>query len=143
MRKMKGLSLVEAIASICLFGLGLFHGIRGLFWLLADENTQHDSPLYTSLSSIMPLNVWGFLIFLSGLSFVFASWKLPKHQVSNALYIFLLIGGLLSSLLCFAIALIGYGNAINWLTPSQLIVLSGVGGMLAFFGGMTVWQRNM
>lgn len=143
MQRMKGLSLVEAIASICLFSLGLFHSTRGLFWLLADGSTKHDSPLYDSLSIVMPLNVWGALVLLSGLSFIFASWKLPKHQVSNALYIFLFIGGLLSSLLCFAIALIGYGNAINWLTPSQLIVLSGVGGMLAFFGGMTVWQRNM
>lgn len=143
MRRMKGLSPIEAIASISLFGLGLFHCARGLFWLLADENTQHDSPLYTGLSSIMPLNIWGFLLLIGGLAFMFASWKLPKHQVSNAPYVFLLIGGLSSSVVYFAIATIGYSNAANWLVPSQLIVLSGVGGMLAFFGGMTVWQRNM
>lgn len=143
MKKMKGMSPVEAIASICLFGLGLFHGTRGLFWILANENTKHDNSFYSSLSIVMPLSFWGVIILVSGIAFMFASWKMPKHQVSNALYIFLLIGGLLSSVACFAIALIGYGNATNWIVPSQLIVLSGVGGMLAFFGGMTAWQRNM
>lgn len=138
----KSLSIVEALASVLLFGLGLFHSARGLFWVISNETINHDSTFYNSLSSVMPLNMWGAIILISGLLFMIASWKVPKYEISKALYIYMFAGGFLSSVTYFAIAIIGFGDAINWLTPTQLVVLSGVGGMLAFFGGMTLWQKN-
>ncbi|WP_205710594.1 hypothetical protein [Jeotgalicoccus sp. S0W5] len=68
--------------------------------------------------------------------------KLPKRNTTISFAWFLLIGGLGSSVAYFIITIAGFGNAVNWLTPVQYITLSGMNGMLAFLGGLRVWQMK-
>ena len=140
----KKMSYSEVIASIMLFGSGLLTFERGIFWIIETEESMFDSSLYTTLSYVVPLWAWGVLFALSGLMVIGASWKLPKRDTAISFAYFLLIGGLGSSVAYFIITIAGFGSATNWLTPVQYITLSGMNGMLAFLGGLRVWQmKNM
>ena len=140
----KKMSYSEVIASIMLFGSGLLTMERGIFWIIETGESMSDSRLYTTLSYVMPLWAWGVLFALSGLMVIGASWKLPKRDTAISFAYFLLIGGLGSAVAYFIITIAGFGSATNWLTPVQYITLSGMNGMLAFLGGLRVWQmKNM
>jgi len=138
----KKMSYAETIASIMLFASGLFTIERGIFWIMENGRSISDSSLYTTLNYAMPLWCWGVIFTLSGLLVIGASLTLPKRDTTISFAWFLLIGGLGSSVAYFIITIAGFGNAVNWLTPVQYITLSGMNGMLAFLGGLRVWQMK-
>ena len=139
----KQLSLSESIASTLLLALGLLTTARGAFWVFNSENTN-DSKLYASLATVMPLWAWAIGFVVGGLLLILSSWYLPRRNIKKRFAVTLLIGGGLSSASYFIVAIAGFGNAINWLTPMQLIIFSMSTLMLAFFGGTMLWQkRNM
>lgn len=129
----------EIIASLMLFGTGIFTMTRGIFWVIETDESMFDSQLYTVLSYAMPLWMWGLLFLFGGLFSILASWRLPKRETAKNFAWFLLLGGLISSLSYFVITVAGFGNASNWMTPVQYIILSGVNGVLAFLGGVRIW----
>ena len=136
------MSYTEIIASLMLFGSGMLTVERGIFWIVETDKSMFDSHLYVTLSNAMPLLAWGVLFTLSGMFVILASWRLPKRNVSNSFALFLLIGGLGSSVAYFVITIAGFGSATNWLAPVQYITLSGMNGMLAFLGGIRVCRKK-
>lgn len=136
------MSYTEIIASLMLFGSGMLTVERGIFWIVETDKSMFDSHLYAILGHVMPLFAWGMLFTLSGMFVILASWRLPKRDVSNSFALFLLIGGLGSSVAYFVITIAGFGSAANWLTPVQYITLSGMNGMLAFLGGIRVCRKK-
>lgn len=136
------MSYTEIIASLMLFGSGMLTVERGIFWIVETDKSMFDSHLYFTLSHAMPLLAWGVLFTLSGMFVILASWRLPKRDVSNSFALFLLIGGLGSSVAYFVITIAGFGSATNWLAPVQYITLSGMNGMLAFLGGIRVCRKK-
>ena len=139
----KHMSYAEMIASLMLIGTGLMTMERGLFWIIETDTSLFDSHLYATLSLVMPLWIWGLIFALSGLFVILASLKLPKRDTAISFAIFLLIGGLGSSVAYFIITIAGFGNAETWLTPVQYITLSGLNGILAFIGGVRIWQTKI
>lgn len=140
--KEKKLNYSEAIASILLFSVGLFHMIRGVFWIVSESDTKHDSLMYQQLDLIMPLYVWGVVLSLGALFFLLASITLPRHHISKSFSLFLLMGGIVCGIVYFAVAVVGFSYAINWLTPAQLVVLSTSSVMLGFYGGAVLWSKK-
>ena len=137
------LSMSESIASTLLLALGMLTTTRGAFWMFNPENTS-DSKLYASLAAVMPLWAWAIGFVIGGLLLILSSWYLPRRDIKKRFAVTLLIGGGLSSASYFIVAIAGFGNAINWLLPTQLIIFSMSTLMLAFFGGTLLWQkRNM
>ena len=142
-RREEQLSVSESIASTLLLALGLLTTARGTFWMFNSENTS-DSNLYASLAGVMPLWAWAIGFVIGGLLLILSSWYLPRRNIKKRFAVTLLIGGGLSSASYFIVAIAGFGNAVNWLTPMQLIIFSMSTLMLAFFGGTMLWQkRNM
>ena len=136
-------SMSESIASTLLLALGLLTTARGTYWIFNPENTN-DSSLYKSLAAVMPLWGWAIGFVIGGLLIILSSWYLPRRNIKKRFAVTLLIGGGISSASYFIVAIAGFGNAINWLTPIQLIIFSMATLMLGFFGGMMLWQkRNM
>ena len=137
------LSMSESIASTLLLALGMLTTTRGSFWMFNSENTS-DSKLYASLAAVIPLWAWAIGFFIGGILIILSSWYLPRRHIKKRFAVTLLIGGCLSSASYFIVAIAGFGNAVNWLTPTQLIIFSVASLVLAFFGGMMLWQkRNM
>ena len=142
-RREEHLSMSESIASTLLLALGMLTTARGTYWVFNSENTN-DSTLYNSLASVMPLWGWAIGFVIGGLLLILSSWYLPRRNIKKRFAVTLLIGGGISSASYFIVAIAGFGNAINWLTPIQLIIFSMSTLMLAFFGGTMLWQkRNM
>lgn len=137
------MSYAEIIASVMLIGTGLMTMERGLFWIIETDTSLFASHLYATLSVAMPLWMWGLFFAVSGLFIILASIKLPKRDTAISFAVFLLIGGLGSSVAYFIITIAGIENAETWLTPIQYITLSGTNGILAFLGGVRVWQTKI
>lgn len=135
------LSMSESIASTLLLALGLLTTARGAYWMLNPENTN-DSTLYASLAAVMPLWGWAIGYVIGGLLIILSSWYLPRRNIKKRFAITLLFGGGISSASYFIVAIAGFGNALNWLTPIQLIIFSMATLMLAFFGGTMLWQKK-
>lgn len=135
------LSMSESIASTLLLALGLLTTARGTYWMFNPENTN-DSTLYTSLAAVMPLWGWALGYVIGGILIILSSWYLPRRNIKKRFAITLLFGGGISSASYFIVAIAGFGNAINWLTPIQLIIFSMATLMLAFFGGTMLWQKK-
>ena len=119
----KRINYAEIIASVMLFGSGLFTLVRGVFWIFEYQQSVQDLPLYDTLV-------------------IGASWQMPKWTTGKSFGWFLLVGGLSSSVAYFIIAIAGFESASNWMTPIQYITLSGMNGVLAFLGGVRVWAAK-
>ena len=140
-RREEHLSMSESIASTLLLAIGMLTTARGTYWAFNPENTN-DSTLYKSLEAVMPLWGWAIGFVIGGLLLILSSWYLPRRNIKKRFAITLLIGGGISSASYFIVAIAGFGNAINWLTPMQLIIFSMATLMLAFFGGTMLWQKK-
>ena len=137
----KQLSVSESIASTLLLALGMLTTSRGAFWMFNYDDTS-DSNLYASLAAVMPLWAWAIGFVVGGLLLILSSWYIPRRDIKKGFAVTLLIGGGLSSASYFIVAIAGFGNAINWLLPMQLIIFSMTTLMLAFFGGTMLWQKK-
>ena len=137
----ESLSVSESIASTLLLALGMVTTARGTFWMFNSGNTS-DIKLYASLAGVMPLWAWAIGFVIGGLLLILSSWYLPRRNIKKRFAVTLLIGGGLSSASYFIVAIAGFGNSINWLTPVQLIIFSMSTMMLSFFGGMMLWQKK-
>lgn len=141
-RKMEErLSVSESIASTMLLAVGLITLARGSYWTL-NPNSESDSQMYASLASVMPLWAWALGFVIGGLLLVLASWYLPRRALKNRFDWLLLIGGMTSSASYFIVAVAGFGNAANWLTPVQLVIYSIATLVLAFYGGFSLWRKK-
>lgn len=135
------LSISESIASTLLFGLGALTIVRGLYWL-TNSHTTADIEMYESLASVLPLWAWSLGFIIGGLLLLLSSWVLPKRVPRRRFFLYLLFGGIVSNMSYFIIAIAGFGNSETWMTPVQLVVFSTVSLVLAFFGGMQLWQTK-
>ena len=135
------LTQVESIASATLFTFGIFSAMRGLNWVVFSE-TSRDYKVYSTIVEVAPLYVWGALLLIGSLMLMIASWLLPRWRTKRGFSIILLIGGLVTSITYFIIAIATFHQHGTWLVPSQMVVLSTLGGILAFFGGAYLWNTK-
>lgn len=135
------LSTSESIASVALAVLGIFTIIRGAFWIMEYDNPT-DSELHVALISAAPLYIWGALFAIGGIFLVLSSWYLPRRHIRKRFAFSLFCGGLTVSVTYFIVAIAGFNNALSWMMPAQMVVLALFGGILAFFGGMQLWQMR-
>ena len=142
MNEKKGLKIEGVIASLCLFGLGLLTSERGMFWIVESSEVVKDSDLYLALHQVFPLSIWGVFFFLSGVCLILGSVFLPTINHSKKAALFIMIGGLISSVFYFIMATVGVYNALNWLTWVQYLTFWAITGSLAFIGGSYLWQKK-
>lgn len=142
MNEKEGLKIEGIIASLCLFGFGLLTGERGMFWIVASYEVIKDSDLYLSLHQVMPLSIWGIFFFLGGVCLILGSVFLPSINHSKKAALFILIGGLISSIFYFIMATVGVYNALNWLSWVQYLTFWAISSSLAFIGGSYLWLKR-
>jgi len=134
----KRLNISESIASATLLIFGGISVLRGVNWIIYNENPL-DSEMYESLIDVAPLSFWGSVFIIGGALTMLASWFLPKYNIKSRFAVTLFFGGLITSVNYFIVAISGFNNALTWLTPATMIALSILGGVLAFFGGVKIW----
>ncbi|RIL49056.1 hypothetical protein BUY93_09470 [Mammaliicoccus fleurettii] len=142
MNEKEGLKIEGVIASLCLFGYGLLTSERGTFWGVESDKVIKDSDLYLVLNQLMPLSIWGIFFFLGGLCLILGSVFLPSINHSKKAAMFIMIGGLISSVFYFIMATVGVYNALNWLSWVQYLTFWAISSSLAFIGGSYLWQKK-
>lgn len=127
-----------------LYIFGGLSTIRGAYWATTGSVAEHDSSMYSALSTIAPLYFWGGVLLVAGLLIAAAGYLVPKRRRKSTFFYVLMVGGFFASVVYFATAVAGVSHAINWMTPAQIILLSAGHGLLAFIGGAELWKtKNM
>ncbi|MBE9409804.1 hypothetical protein CTJ08_12860 [Staphylococcus epidermidis] len=132
----------DRLATLSLFGLGLFVDIRGLYWFTSQKNVINESDFYQALHEVMPIRIWGILLILFGTCLIFSSLFFGKRSVNNVSNYFMLIGGTGGAIIHFLLASAGMYNTINWITPAQFISMTAWLGFVGFLGGLGIYGRK-
>ena len=132
----------QKLATLSLFGLGVFVDIRGFFWVVRQEDVLHDSEFYQSLHEVMPIWLWGVIILVFGTSLILSSLFFGKRSVNNISNYFMLVGGTGSAIVHFLMASASIYNSINWLTPAQFVAMTAWLGFIGFLGGLSIYGRE-
>ncbi|MEB7795432.1 hypothetical protein [Staphylococcus equorum] len=131
----------DKLATLSLFGLGVFVDIRGFYWTINQDSVLDESDFYQALHNVMPIWVWGILLIVFGTSLMIASVFFGKRSVNNTTYYFMLVGGTGSAIIHFLMASAGIYNSINWLSPMQFVVLTAWLGFVGFLGGLKLYDK--
>ena len=132
----------DKLATLSLIGLGVFVDIRGFYWFISPERVIEESAFYQALNDVMPIWIWGLLLLIFGTCLVFSSLFFGKRSVNNVSNYFMLIGGLGSSIIHFLMSSAAVYNALNWITPAQLIAITAWLGFVGFLGGLGIYGRK-
>ena len=132
----------DRLATLSLFGLGVFVDIRGLYWFVSPENVIKESAFYQALNDVMLRWIWGLLLLTFGTCLILSSLFFGKRSVNNTSNYFMLIGGLGSAIIHFLMSSAAVYNALNWLTPAQMIIMTAWLGFVGFLGGLGIYGRK-
>lgn len=132
----------DRLATLSLFGLGVFVDIRGLYWTVRQNDVLDDSEFYQALHRLMPIWIWGILLLVFGTLLMLASVFYAKHSIMNKSNYFMLIGGVGSAIIHFLMASAAIYNSINWVTPAQFVAMTAWLGFVGFIGGLNIYGRR-
>ena len=132
----------DKLATLSLIGLGVFVDIRGFYWFISPERVIEESAFYQALNDVMPIWIWGLLLLVFGTCLILSSLFFGKRSVNNISDYFMLIGGLGSSIIHFLMSSAAVYNALNWITPAQLIAITAWLGFVGFLGGLGIYGRK-
>src|SRR5699024_6900610 len=120
----------------------LIIGISGLYWSINQQDVILESDFYEALYLVLPNYVWGVLLLAFGVSLIIASFFYGSKKVNNLSYKLVIMtgtGGALIHILMISAALF---NAINWITPAQFLVMTGLLGFVGFVAGVELYGRR-
>lgn len=132
----------DKLATLSLFGLGVFVDIRGVYWFTSQNSVINESDFYRALHEVMPIWIWGLLLIIFGTCLIFSSLFFGKRSVNNVSNYFMLIGGTGGAIIHFLLASAGMYNTINWITPAQFISMTAWLGFVGFLGGLGIYGRK-
>ncbi|OEK54280.1 hypothetical protein ASS95_07005 [Staphylococcus equorum] len=135
-------TISNKLATLSLFGLGVFVDIRGFYWTVRQDAVLKESEFYQTLHEVMPIWIWGVLLLVFGTSLMLASLFFGKRSVNNISNYFMLVGGVGSAIIHFLMASAGVYNSINWLTPAQFVAMTAWLGFVGFLGGLGIYGRR-
>ena len=132
----------DKLATLSLFGLGVFVDVRGLYWVISPEIVIKESTFYQALNGVMSIWIWGLLLLIFGTCLILSSLFFGKRSVNNTSDYFMLIGGLGSAIIHFLMSSAAVYNALNWLTPAQMLTMTAWLGFVGFLGGLGIYGRR-
>lgn len=125
---------MEMINTISLLIMGALASTRGFFWIVASEETAHDSPLYRSMHEMLNLTFWGIPFFIGGLLLMISAIAMPFRKVNRLYSVTLIIGSIICAIFFFIICLAGMNDSLNWLSPACFFIMSMGSGGYAYVG---------
>ena len=140
--KNKEFRFEDRITTVSFLSLGLFVGIRGFYWTLRQDAVISESDFYSALNEVMPIWLWGILLLIFGAFLMLASFFYGRMSVNKLSLYFVLIGGTGSAIIHFLMASAALYNAINWLTPAQFVIMTGLLGFAGFLAGVQIYARR-
>ncbi|MDT0700248.1 hypothetical protein RM610_05470 [Staphylococcus chromogenes] len=133
---MKETTFDARVAIICLLSIGVRILARGIFWFKEQEDIIDDSNFYYALHEVLPIWFWGLLLSIGGMMFIFAAVLLGLKSKEIQCSILLLIGGFINFVVYFIMSSASMYNAINWLTPVHMVIMTTTCFVIAVTGGV-------
>lgn len=138
----QGLGLFQMITMVYCFGFGMYSEWRGSYWVLYADKAATETPLYTTMHEIVSLFWWGTPFAIAGVLLIIAGFLLPYYKTNNYFLYFFVISHVISMIFYYIFTLAGFHNALNILTPGQNLTWSVISGVMAFIGGVTLWNQK-
>lgn len=138
----KGLSLFQMIVVVYCMGFGMYSLWRGAYWVFFADKASTESPLYMSMHQIISLFWWGMPFLIAGVLLMIAGLMVPYYKTNNYFLYLFTIGHIISMVFYYIFTLAGFHNAINILTPGQNLTWAVISGVMAFIGGVSLWNQK-
>lgn len=123
-KRYKTFNSKDIILILSQFLLGLTITSRGFFWLVNQEAVLNDSSFYLKIHQVMPIWLWGLIIFITGLFIMLSALYVPTIDDRNTFYKFTFVGGATSFVFYFLMLSVSMESSINWLTPLNFLILT-------------------
>lgn len=134
--------LPQKLSTLSTFGLGVYVDVRGAYWFINQSSVIHESDFYRALHEVMPIWLWGLMLLIFGTCLIVSSLLFGKRSINNFSNYFMLVGGVGSAIVHFIMASASVYNAINWLTPAQLMIMTAWLGCVGYLGGVDIYARR-
>lgn len=138
----KSFTFENRVTTVTLLSLGLFIAIRGFYWTLKQNEVLLDSDFYSAMDKVMPIYIWGIMLIIFGLSLMLASFFYGHKKENNIFLKLILFGGIGGSLIHFIMSSASLFNAINWITPAQFLIMTGLLGFIGLMAGVELYVRK-
>lgn len=138
----KSFNFENRVTTVTLLSLGLFIAIRGFYWTLKQNEVLLDSDFYSAMDKVMPIYIWGTMLIIFGASLMLASFFYGHKKESNLFLKLILFGGIGGSSIHFIMSSASLFNAINWITPAQFLIITGLLGFIGVMAGVELYGRK-
>ena len=138
----RGLGLFQIFTMLYCFGYGTYSEWRGGYWIFNAEKASTETPLYESMHEILSLFWWGLPFSIAGLMLVISGLLIPYHKSNNYFLAFFVSSHVILAAFYYILTLAGFENGLNILTPGQNLTWAVVSGIMAFVGGMALWNQK-
>lgn len=138
----KEFSYTDRVTTVTVLALGLFVAVRGLYWFVNQQSVLGESEFYNALHVVMPIFSWGVVLLISGTCLILASIFFGQRKINNASLKLVFVGGTAGAIIHFLMASAALFNAINWITPAQFLILTGLLGFIGFLAGVELYVRR-
>lgn len=138
----KSFNFENRVTTVTLLSLGSFISIRGFYWTLKQNEVLLESDFYSAMDKVMPIYIWGTMLIIFGVSLMLASFFYGHKKENNIFLKLILFGGIGSSLIHFIMSSASLFNAINWITPAQFLIMTGLLGFIGLMAGVELYARK-
>lgn len=138
----KSFNFENRVTTVTLLSLGLFIAIRGLYWSLKQNEVLLDSDFYSAMHNVMPIYIWGAMLIVFGVSLILSSFFYGHKKESNIFLKLIVFGGIGGALIHFIMSSASLFNAINWITPAQFLIITGLLGFIGVMAGVELYVRR-
>lgn len=138
----KSFRFTDRVTTVTLLALGIFISIRGLYWTINQQDVILESDFYEALHQVLPIYIWGVLLLTFGASLILASFFYGSKKINNISYKLVVFGGTGGAIIHFLMTSAALFNAINWITPAQFLVVTGLLGFVGFVAGVELYGRR-
>lgn len=104
--------------------IGLYVGIRAVYFIFNKQDAFHESKFYITLNNFIPLNVVGITILVFAVAYILGSFKIPSQSHSKSCNIIIFSGSFIGCVIYFIMASASFFTAINYITTFQFLVFS-------------------
>lgn len=126
----------DLLSKILLLYFAFQHGAVGFFFLFSNP-TNMQSEYLDGLREIFPMDVWGIVLIVSSLSFVFTILQENKLE-----YWFMMLAGSTGGLTFSLLAMASLELSIYQTNTINYIIIASIDIIIAIVGGVAVWLRR-
>lgn len=126
----------DVLSKILLIYFAFQHGAIGVFFTFSTL-TALQSKALAEMTRFLPMDVWGVILIMSALCFLFSALQETKSQ-----YWLMIIAGITGMIVFSTLSMAVMQLSINQTNTINYLIISGIDIIIAILGGVALWIRR-